>query len=123
MAVAALPASSAGDGDSQLTLAPSLPAHPLQSELRYIARNTAPPRPPLASIPWRLLLSKPATWALIISHFCHNWGTFILLTWMPTYYNQVQRGRGGDGGAAQCGMRLLPWMQAVSAQPKPQQKP
>jgi ACS family sodium-dependent inorganic phosphate cotransporter len=28
-------------------------------------------------------------WALIISHFCHNWGTFILLTWMPTYYNQV----------------------------------
>ena len=28
-------------------------------------------------------------WALIICHFCHNWGTFILLTWMPTYYNQV----------------------------------
>ena len=28
-------------------------------------------------------------WALILSHFCHNWGTFILLTWMPTYYNQV----------------------------------
>jgi hypothetical protein len=26
---------------------------------------------------------------LIICHFCHNWGTFILLTWMPTYYNQV----------------------------------
>ena len=24
-----------------------------------------------------------------MSHFCHNWGTFILLTWMPTYYNQV----------------------------------
>lgn len=22
-------------------------------------------------------------------HFCHNWGTFILLTWMPTYYNKV----------------------------------
>jgi ACS family sodium-dependent inorganic phosphate cotransporter len=24
-----------------------------------------------------------------VCHFCHNWGTFILLTWMPTYYNQV----------------------------------
>ena len=40
-------------------------------------------------IPWKLLLSKRAVWALILSHFCHNWGTFILLTWMPTYYNQV----------------------------------
>ena len=44
---------------------------------------------PADSIPWRLLLSKPAVWALIICHFCHNWGTFILLTWMPSYYNQV----------------------------------
>lgn len=44
---------------------------------------------PVTSIPWRLILSKAPVWALIISHFCHNWGTFILLTWMPTYYNQV----------------------------------
>ena len=59
-----------------------------KAEQKYIARNTASQRP-LESIPWKLLLSKPAVWALILSHFCHNWGTFILLTWMPTYYNQV----------------------------------
>ena len=58
------------------------------AERRYITRNTAEAAP-LQSIPWKLLLSKPAVWALIGSHFCHNWGTFILLTWMPTYYNQV----------------------------------
>lgn len=40
-------------------------------------------------VPWKALLSKRPVWALILSHFCHNWGTFILLTWMPTYYNQV----------------------------------
>lgn len=28
-------------------------------------------------------------WAIILSHFCHNWSTFILLTWMPTFYTQV----------------------------------
>lgn len=28
-------------------------------------------------------------WAIIVCHFCHNFGTFILLTWMPSYYNQV----------------------------------
>ncbi|KQK03950.1 hypothetical protein BRADI_2g10810v3 [Brachypodium distachyon] len=44
---------------------------------------------PVTTIPWRLILSKPPVWALIVCHFCHNWGTFILLTWMPTYYNQV----------------------------------
>lgn len=44
---------------------------------------------PVTEIPWSLILSKAPVWALIVSHFCHNWGTFILLTWMPTYYNQV----------------------------------
>ena len=47
---------------------------------------------PAQEIPWRLLLSKAPVWALIVCHFCHNWGTFILLTWMPTYYNQARRG-------------------------------
>ena len=45
---------------------------------------------PAQEIPWKLLLSKAPVWALIVCHFCHNWGTFILLTWMPTYYNQAR---------------------------------
>ena len=40
-------------------------------------------------IPWKLLLSRKAVWAIILSHFCHNWGVFILLTWMPSYYSSV----------------------------------
>lgn len=82
-----------------------------QTEKRYIVRNTASQKP-LDYIPWRLLLSKPAVWALIASHFCHNWGTFILLTWMPTYYNQVL---GLDLKSS--GMfSVLPWVtMAVSA--------
>eukprot|EP00210_Caulerpa_lentillifera_P009228 g8797.t1 len=49
-------------------------------------------KPALSSeikIPWRKLLTRTEVWAIIVCHFCHNWGTFILLTWMPTYYNQV----------------------------------
>lgn len=57
-------------------------------ERTYIVANT-PDQAPVGKIPWKLLLSKPPVWALIVSHFCHNWGTFILLTWMPTYYMQV----------------------------------
>ena len=57
---------------------------------------------PVEKIPWGLLLSKPAVWALIICHFCHNWGTFILLTWMPSYYNQVCAAPWPPLGAAPC---------------------
>lgn len=57
-------------------------------EKKLILRNSVS-KEPVKSIPWRLILSKSPVWALIVCHFCHNWGTFILLTWMPTYYNQV----------------------------------
>jgi ACS family sodium-dependent inorganic phosphate cotransporter len=60
-----------------------------EEEEKYIVGNTAAKCDLQKSIPWKLLLSKKPVWALIGSHFCHNWGTFILLTWMPTYYNQV----------------------------------
>eukprot|EP00262_Sarcandra_glabra_P020929 TRINITY_DN852_c0_g2_i1.p1 TRINITY_DN852_c0_g2~~TRINITY_DN852_c0_g2_i1.p1 ORF type:complete len:453 (+),score=55.56 TRINITY_DN852_c0_g2_i1:174-1361(+) len=61
---------------------------------------------PVTTIPWRLILSKPPVWALIISHFCHNWGTFILLTWMPTYYNQVLKFNLTESGL----LCVLPWL-------------
>ncbi|CAO2184902.1 unnamed protein product [Urochloa humidicola] len=67
---------------------------------------------PVKTIPWKLILSKPPVWALIVSHFCHNWGTFILLTWMPTYYNQVLKFNLMESGLV-C---VLPWLtMAVSA--------
>lgn len=61
----------------------------LSEEEKKIILGGSKPREPVTVIPWKLILSKPPVWALIISHFCHNWGTFILLTWMPTYYNQA----------------------------------
>ena len=48
------------------------------------------------SPPWRKLLSSSAVWAIIVAHFCANWGTYVLLAWMPTYVN---RGLGVDFGA------------------------
>jgi ACS family sodium-dependent inorganic phosphate cotransporter len=56
----------------------------------YILANTSVSGKSTKSIPWGKLLSRKEVWAIIVCHFCHNWGTFILLTWMPTYYNQVR---------------------------------
>ncbi|KAK3253291.1 major facilitator super transporter [Cymbomonas tetramitiformis] len=58
-----------------------------EGERSYILANTTA-RANVDTIPWKLLLSKPQVWAIITCHFFHNWGTFILLTWMPTYYSQ-----------------------------------
>ncbi|CAM6126738.1 unnamed protein product [Calypogeia fissa] len=84
----------------------------LSDEERALILRTNKPKEPIKSIPWGLILSKPPVWALIICHFCHNWGTFILLTWMPTYYNQVLGFNLMESGL----FSVLPWLtMAVSA--------
>ena len=62
----------------------------ISDEEKKLILGTNQPKERVKDIPWKLLLSKAPVWALIVSHFCHNWGTFILLTWMPTYYFQVK---------------------------------
>uniref|UniRef100_A0A0D6QS61 Major facilitator superfamily (MFS) profile domain-containing protein n=1 Tax=Araucaria cunninghamii TaxID=56994 RepID=A0A0D6QS61_ARACU len=78
----------------------------LRKEEKELILGKSEPKEPVKSIPWKLLLSKAPVWALIISHFCHNWGTFILLTWMPTYYNQVLKFNLTESGL----FCVLPWL-------------
>jgi len=39
------------------------------------------------SIPWLKFLTHPAMFAICTAHFCVTWGYFVLLTWLPTYFN------------------------------------
>ncbi|XP_010556546.1 PREDICTED: ascorbate transporter, chloroplastic [Tarenaya hassleriana] len=78
----------------------------LTAEEKMVILGGNKPREPVTVIPWKLILSKAPVWALIISHFCHNWGTFILLTWMPTYYNQVLKFNLTESGL----FCVLPWL-------------
>ncbi|XP_061954382.1 probable anion transporter 3, chloroplastic [Populus nigra] len=39
--------------------------------------------------PLRLLLSKAPSWAIIFANITNNWGYFVLLSWMPIYFNTV----------------------------------
>lgn len=57
-------------------------------------------------IPWKALLSRKEVWAVILSHFCHNWGVFILLTWMPSYYSNVLHFDLASAGIA----ATFPWL-------------
>ncbi|KAK2992632.1 hypothetical protein RJ640_023942 [Escallonia rubra] len=78
----------------------------LSAEEKQFILGGSVSKEPVTAIPWKLILSKAPVWALIISHFCHNWGTFILLTWMPTYYNQVLKFNLTESGL----LCVLPWL-------------
>ncbi|KZV57648.1 putative anion transporter 2, chloroplastic-like [Dorcoceras hygrometricum] len=78
----------------------------LSREEKALILGSSLSKEPVSDIPWKKILSKAPVWALIISHFCHNWGTFILLTWMPTYYNQVLKFNLTESGL----LCVLPWL-------------
>eukprot|EP00171_Calliarthron_tuberculosum_P017554 IDg17554t1 len=79
-------------------------------ELRYLrsvrnAQDASSDAPP-ADIPWRRLLGSRATWAIIVAHFCVTWGYFVLLTWLPTYFNKEL----GFNLAASSFLSIVPWL-------------
>ncbi|RWR79433.1 putative anion transporter 3, chloroplastic isoform X1 [Cinnamomum micranthum f. kanehirae] len=41
--------------------------------------------------PFKLLLSKLPTWAIISANAMHSWGYFVILSWMPIYFNTIFR--------------------------------
>lgn len=66
-------------------------------------------RPPLEGGPpvsWRRLLAHRATWAVIITHFANNWGIYVILSWLPTYF---VRELGVDVSQVG-GYAMLPWL-------------
>lgn len=38
------------------------------------------------SIPWRMLLTQKPVLAIFVAHFCNNWGLYVLLSWLPSYF-------------------------------------
>jgi ACS family sodium-dependent inorganic phosphate cotransporter len=45
------------------------------------------PDPDSSEVPWRLIFSKVPVWAIIVGHFCGNWGLYVLLSWLPSYFS------------------------------------
>jgi ACS family sodium-dependent inorganic phosphate cotransporter len=65
-------------------------AHPdIADHERALITRDAAPRESAAPPPWGRLLKSPAVWAIVVCHFCNNWGGYVLLAWMPTYITQA----------------------------------
>ena len=67
-------------------------AHPTitADELAYLAPCEADCDGHAGRPPWQRLWASPAVRALTINHFCGNWTFYLLLTWLPSYFRDVQ---------------------------------
>jgi len=41
------------------------------------------------AVPWHAIAREPAVWAIVLAHFCSNFGFNILLLWLPTYLHHA----------------------------------
>lgn len=57
-------------------------------------------------VPWREFLRSPSAWALCIQWFCHYYGFYFYLTWLPIYLQQA-RGMSMKNSAMLAGMPML----------------
>lgn len=40
-------------------------------------------------VPWGIFLRSAPVWAVIVAHFCYNWGYYTLLAWLPSYFDMA----------------------------------
>jgi len=58
------------------------------------------------AIPWGRLLSLPAVWAIVVAHFANNWGLYVLLAWLPSYFKTTFGVSLASAGA----LSAAPWL-------------
>ncbi len=75
------------------------------AELELITSSrTAAPR--AIEVPWAAIAREKAVWAIVVAHFCSNFGFNILLLWLPTYLNHTF-----DVPLARVGVySIIPWI-------------
>jgi MFS transporter, ACS family, solute carrier family 17 (sodium-dependent inorganic phosphate cotransporter), other len=55
-----------------------------REELTLIVSNRAADAR-ASAVPWARIIRERAVWAIVVAHFCSNFGFNILLLWLPTY--------------------------------------
>lgn len=43
---------------------------------------------PMAT-PWARMLQHPAVWAIIVNNFTFHYAFYVVMNWLPTYFDQV----------------------------------
>lgn len=43
----------------------------------------------IQGVPWKAYATNGQIWSIASAHMAHNWGLYVMLAWLPTYYNEV----------------------------------
>lgn len=47
--------------------------------------------------PWRRMMLHPAVWAIVINNFTFHYAFYVVMNWLPTYFDKVKGGAGNGG--------------------------
>ncbi len=39
--------------------------------------------------PWRKILGHPAVWAILVNNFTFHYAFYVVMNWLPTYFDKV----------------------------------
>lgn len=57
-----------------------------EEEKTYIVHKLGNQKPDqVLTVPWKDILTSPAVWAIVASHFSENYGFYTMLTQLPTF--------------------------------------
>ena len=66
-----------------------LPPYMLLRARQQAVGGAAAAAKPAADVPWGEFLRSAPVWAVIVAHFCYNWGYYTLLAWLPSYMDMA----------------------------------
>ncbi len=62
----------------------------VSAEERALLQRECPPAAKVEALPWRRLLLHRRVWATVAAHFATTWTLYVLLSWLPSYFREVQ---------------------------------
>jgi ACS family sodium-dependent inorganic phosphate cotransporter len=62
--------------------------HISPSELELL-QNQQPVKGQHFQVPWKKLVTQSAIVALVVNHFCVNWSSYMLMSWLPSYFRDA----------------------------------
>ncbi|CAN0116474.1 unnamed protein product [Laminaria digitata] len=57
-------------------------------------------------VPWKAYATNGQIWSIASAHMSHNWGLYVMLAWLPTYFNQEFNLTLGQSSGAS----VIPWV-------------
>jgi MFS transporter, ACS family, solute carrier family 17 (sodium-dependent inorganic phosphate cotransporter), other len=60
----------------------------------------------MQAVPWRDFVTDKNIWSIAAAHMAHNWGLYVMLAWLPTYFSEEYHFSLSQSSSAS----VMPWV-------------